>query len=279
MASLPDEIERVALLGWHVFPRMPRHRAACFEGASSAATCDLDQLATWWREYPGCGWCVVFGPSELWGIDLDRPPRHKHDGVANFATLAAQHEPIPPRPTLRSGGGGLAIFFQHHGEAIQGRDGVPAPGCDPRRGRQTQTIPPSRHHATGLPYRWAVAPWEVSAPVAPAWLLEAVRPPPEPPRAAVERPADPTKARHYAIGALRQATRKVAALGKGGRNNVLNGEAYSLARFVKSGDITESELRDCLSAAARANGLAAEDGTRAVLATIDSGLHAGLARL
>ena len=42
------------------------------------------------------------------------------------------------------------------------------------------TVPPSIHVRTRRPYRWAVAPWDVSLPDAPAWLLKAVAPPPPP---------------------------------------------------------------------------------------------------
>jgi hypothetical protein len=269
---IPDDIERVALLGWHVYPQSNYGRAACFEGAHSAASCDLDTIAGWARAYPACNWRVVFGPSRIWGLDLDTPPLHRHDGIANFAALAAEQPTLPARPTLRSGGGGLAIFFSHSGEPIRGKDGVPVLGSDPRRGQQSQTIPPSRHHSTGKPYYWIVPPWQTSPPPAPAWLLEAVRPIPEQiPKPAVKL-ASGDAARNYAVAALYHAVRRVATVAKGGRNNTLNAETYALARFVLSGSLSEAEVRDALFAAAQANGMTGDDGARSALLTIDSGL-------
>jgi Bifunctional DNA primase/polymerase, N-terminal len=270
--SIPDEIERVALLGWHVYPQSNYGRAACFEGAHAAATADLDTISGWSRAYPACNWRVVCGPSRIWGLDLDVPPLHLHDGIANFAKLAAEHSPLPRRPQMRSGGGGLAIFFAHAGEPIRGRAGVPVPGADPRRERQTQTIPPSRHHSTGKPYYWITAPWETSPPSAPDWLLASVRPPAEPPPKPAVQLVSGDAARNYAVGALYQAVRRVGAAGKGTRNDTLNAETYALARFVLTGALGESEVRDALYAAAQASGLTGDDGARSALMTIDSGL-------
>jgi hypothetical protein len=270
--SIPDEIERVALLGWHVYPHSRHGRAGCFEGAHAAASCDLDTIAAWCRDFPACNWRVVFGPSGLIGFDCDVPPIHLHDGIAALADLVSLNSPLPLRPTLRSGGGGLAIIFRDTGVPIVGSGGKPAPGIDPRRGRQSQTIPPSTHHSTRQAYRWLAAPWETPLPPAPDWLLDLVRPPPvaAPAAPAVLRTGD--QARNYAIGALKNAVRRVAVAGSGNRNNALNAECFSVARFVNDGSLTESEVRQALFAAAQANGVVAEDGPRAALLTIDSGL-------
>ena len=172
--DLHQDIERLALLGWRLHPASNRTRAACFAAATTLATSDLDQLARWTREYPRCGWRVVMEGSGIWALDVDVPgARHKHDGVTALQELIAVHGPLPPRPTTRSGGGGLALFFRHKGEPIVGKGGHPALGIDPRRGRQSVTVPPSLHPDTGRPYRWLVAPWELAPPPAPSWLLAA----------------------------------------------------------------------------------------------------------
>ena len=81
--AIPEDIERVALLGWHVYPASSTSRAGCFSGASAAASCDLDVIAGWSERFPRCNWRVVFGSSGLWGIDLDVPPHHP-DGLGAF---------------------------------------------------------------------------------------------------------------------------------------------------------------------------------------------------
>lgn len=271
--TLHPDIERVALLGWALYPQSSRSRAACFEGATDAATADLDQLEAWSEQYPNCNWRVVCGPSLVWCLDLDRPPLHAHDGVGAFTELARKNG-VPPRPTMRSGGGGLAIFFRHTEEMIIGESGHPALGCDPLRGRQSHTIPPSIHPDTKQPYVWAVPPWKVTPPDAPGWLLQAVRPKPEP---VVNKPKPiPTgdKARLYAVGALYHAVRRVACTLDGGRNNTLNKEVFALSRFIHDGVLTEEEIRDALYHAATTAGLLARDS----LATIQSGLQAGRRR-
>ena len=221
---LHPDIERVALLGWHLYPTSMRTKAACLRGATDAATCDLDQIERWSREFRGCNWRVVFGPSGLWGLDCDVPPGHANDGIANLNALVKLHGPLPARPQARSGGGGLALFFRHDGEPIIGEAGHPALGIDPRRGRQSQTIPPSRHHRTGQPYRWLGAPWEINAPLAPAWLLRLVAPPTPPPISDQPRRLRdaPEGRRRYVLAALRNAVQRVASAADGSRNSTLN---------------------------------------------------------
>ena len=152
--DLTPDIERVAILGWRVYPASHISKAACFKGATDAASYDLDVIARWSKEYPRCNWRVVMQGSGIWALDCDVPPGHANDGVANLAALVKVHGHMPQRPTARSGGGGLAVFFQHTREKIVGDSGYPAAGIDPRRGRQSQTIPPSIHVATHKPHRW-----------------------------------------------------------------------------------------------------------------------------
>jgi hypothetical protein len=268
--SLHPNVEGLALLGWRLYPASSRTRAACFGGATDAATCDLDRLEEWDRRYRGCNWRVVFGGSGIWGLDADVPgPDHAADGVKALADLAAVHGPIPPRPMTRSGGGGLCLFFRHAGEPIIGKTGTPAPGLDPRRGRLSVTVPPSIHPRTGQRYRWIVAPWKVNPPAAPAWLLRLVAPPPERPIPA--RPpleAGNELGRRYAMAALRNSIGRVATAQLGARNQTLNRECYGLARFIADGHLTAEEIADSLAIAARQAGLPsreAEDTLRSAL--------------
>src|SRR5437868_4991779 len=114
--KLPTDIERVTLIGWHIYPASMYSKAACFRGATDAASCDLDVIARWAHDYPSCNWRVVAGPSNLFGLDCDTPPLHANDGITALAELAKVHGGLPPRPILRSGGGGLALFFSaRHG--------------------------------------------------------------------------------------------------------------------------------------------------------------------
>src|SRR4051794_12546630 len=129
MTTLHPDIERLALLGWRLYPASRHSRAACIKSPGASASCDLDQLDAWTRQYPGCNWRVVCEGSGVWGLDVDVPsPDPAAEGVAALAAMVERHGPIPPRPMTRSGGGGLALFFRHRGEPIHGATGWPVPG-------------------------------------------------------------------------------------------------------------------------------------------------------
>jgi Bifunctional DNA primase/polymerase, N-terminal len=275
--DLHRDVERLALLGWRLHPASNRTRAACFAVATTLATSDLDQLARWSREFPRCGWRVVMEGSDTWALDVDVPgARHKHDGVAALQELIAVHGPLPPRPTTRSGGGGLALFFRHAGEPIVGKSGHPALGIDPRRGRQSVTVPPSIHPDTRCPYRWLVAPWELAPPPAPAWLLGLMAPPPEP-RLQMQPPRLAYAAgdrRRYALASLRRAADRAAAAPQGQRNDILNTETYCLTRFLAEGPLDATEVATAMAYAGRQAGLPPLE----VKATLASALAASLRR-
>ncbi len=257
-SMLSHDVERLALLGWRLHPSSRFSRAACIKGAAEAATRDLDQLAWWSREFPGCNWRVVMQGSSVWSLDVDAPgPDHAADGITALADLVTAHGPLPPRPMTRSGGGGFALFFRHDGEPIAGQSGTPSPGIDPRRGRLTVTVPPSIHHRTRLPYRWITPPWELPPPPAPAWLLKLVAPPPPPPQPAPppRRLDHPGQRRRYAVAALRHAADRVALAPPGGRNFSLNKETFSLSRFIGEGALDASEVCEVMAWAGRQAGL------------------------
>jgi hypothetical protein len=265
--NIHPDIERVAALGWHVYPASAKSKAACIKNPTWRATTDLDQIAQWSREFPRCNWRVVFGPSRLWGLDCDVPPGHAHDGVANLAALVKVHGELPRRPTARSGGGGLGLFFRHNGERIIGEGGHPAPGIDPRRGGLSQTIPPSIHIRTRAPYRWLIPPWECEPPTAPAWLLRLVEPPPEP----LHRPP-PIDTTDAARKRLYRACGDIAHAGDGTRNQTLNRKAYAMGILIGAGRIGQQEVVEQLFHAAMSAGCDRAE----VTGTIKSGILSGM---
>lgn len=269
MSSLHPDIERVALLGWRVLPARNTSRAMCFKGALDAATSDLEQLERWSHVYPDCRWQIVMQGSGIWCLDVDRAgPDHDGDGFAALADLIAQNAPLPDRPTTISGGGGCALFFRDAGNPVRGKSGWPSPGLDPRIGRLTITIPPSRHLRTKLSYRWKVAPWEVQAPVAPSWLLRAVAPPPEPKRREIVPSTE--KARIVVIEAMHQVERAPS----GSANDTLNRAAYRLGVWCASGTLHASDASEALLTAAQRRAIPPHEAR----ATIKSGLAAGQRR-
>jgi hypothetical protein len=268
--NIPQEIEAVALLGWRVYPASRHSKAACFKGATSAATCDLDVIAGWQAEYGPCNWRVVMAGSGIWSLDVDAPGQdHEADGISALKALVLKHGALPPRPTTRSGGGGYALFFSHTDEKITGATGTPAKGIDPRRGNLTVTLPPSIHVTTRCPYIWApgMAPWEVNPPTAPDWLLNLLKPPPEPEyRHPIANTTDAARRVLYrAAGVIMNA-------GPGQRNEALNRRSYIIGRMIGAGILAEQEAVDALYGAARATGLSHHE----IKATLKSSLSSGM---
>src|SRR4051812_21158162 len=104
MTSLHLDIERLALLGWRLYPASRHSLAACIKEPSASATCDLDRLQAWTNEFPDCNWQMVCEGSGVWGLDVDAPSEnHAGDGVAVLGAMVEQHGPISPRPMTRSG--------------------------------------------------------------------------------------------------------------------------------------------------------------------------------
>lgn len=275
--SLHPDLQRLALrLGWRLHPVSISSRAACIRRATDLATSDVSQLERWSWQYPGCGWRVVMDGSGIWVLDIDVPSaRHKHNGVAAMRELVAAYGPLPPRPSTRSGAGGLALFFAHRGERIVGKSGHPALGIDPLRGRQSITVPPSVHPDTGRRYRWLVAPWELAPPPAPGWLLRLLAPSPLPLAAAPPcYPDVPGGRRRYALAALRRAADRAATAPKGQRNDLLNSETFRLTRFLAEGTLDATEVATAMAYAGREAGLPPPE----VKATLASALAAGTRR-
>lgn len=269
--SLPDEIERVALLGWCVYPMSRHSKAGCFKGASDAATHDLDTLETWAREFPDCNWRVVMGPSRLFALDVDRPGTHEADGFSALRALVAEYGPLPPRPMTRTGGsGGAVLFFRHNLERLRGQSGYPAPGLDPHRGRQAIVIPPSRHPVTQGHYTWrrSCAPWEIDTPPIPGWLSKMMEPPPEPVTPC--GPFVPTAGK--ARNALMRAMTEIENAPSGAGNVTLNRQAFRIGRWCGAGLLSEYEAQDAILYAASRRNIPrneARDTTR-------SGIRAGM---
>jgi len=260
MAIHPD-LERVALLGWRVVPATPTKKGL-WKGYLDDATCNLEIIEQWQKQHSGCCWKVLPQGSGIWALDVDVPSaEHASDGVAVLKSWTAAHGKLPSHPHGRSKNGGHLCVFRHQSEPIRSKSGYPAPGIDPRAGRNAFTISPSPG------YRWAIAPWEVSPPPAPSWLLELIKPPPEPPKPAIKQIATTDTARRV----LFRAVSKLMATGDGSRNDALNRQSYPVARFVAAGLMHEQEAVEALYAAARHIGLPHAE----IIATIQSAFRSG----
>jgi hypothetical protein len=266
---LPSEIERLALLGWRLYPSA-RSRKGMFKNYIDAATADIATLTSWSRQFPRCNWSVIPAGSGVWALDIDVPsPDHQANGVAALRALCAEHGALPRCPHGRSGGGGHLLVFRDAGHSIRAKTGTPTPGLDPRAGRVSFTVAPSVHRRGGA-YRWVVAPWDLEPPIAPQWLLAQLAPPvttPWPTRL-------PVLTEGRARYALMRSERAILDAPPGQRNATLNQQAFIAGGLVGAGVIPEHLAVVTLYNAGRYAGL--DDSE--TKGTIRSGFNAGLRR-
>ena len=131
--SLHPCIERLALLGWRLYPCAPS-RKGMFKGYVQAATSDLPILDRWSRRYPGCNWSVIPEGSGIWALDADIPScDHDADGVAALQELCRKFGELPPRPHGLSGGGGHLLVFRQTGDPIWTKTGYTRSRARPAR--------------------------------------------------------------------------------------------------------------------------------------------------
>jgi Bifunctional DNA primase/polymerase, N-terminal len=177
-------------------PRSPRyqpHQAASCEHELChglyAASSEPGRVAGWWAQWPQAN-VGARVPRSLLVLDVD--PRH--GGHARLAELERQHGPLPPTRISVSGrgDGGRHCWFLHPGGVLSAaRLGA---GLDLKTRTGYVLLPPSRHPATGHPYRWA-DPVVDPAPL-PAWLAGLLTPPAAAaPVVAGRRPRPPTRSR------------------------------------------------------------------------------------
>ncbi len=264
--DLHPDIRRLAEMGWRCVPAT-RTKKGLFPGYIDAATNNLDQLAVWHREHPGCCWKVIPAGSGVWALDVDAPgPDHTANGIAALRDLCDLHGAIPPRPHGRSGSGGHLLVFRDDRRPMMRGSGKPAAGLDTCADRIAFTVSPSRNKRD-QPYRWVVAPWELPPPAAPDWLLTLLAPPPKP--AAPERPVVPTV--DAAIRALMRTFGITAGAPHGQRNETLHRRAVFVGGFVGAGALDRSTAERELIAA----GVAAGQSSSEARSTVRSGLNAG----
>jgi hypothetical protein len=140
----------------------------------------------WWARWPQAN-IGARVPRSLVVLDVD--PRH--GGGARLAQLEGEHGALPPTRVSISGrgDGGRHCWFLHPGGVLSAaRVGA---GLDLKTHNGYVLLPPSRHPATGRPYRWA-EPVVDPAPM-PAWLARLLTPPPATPVSARRRPLPPTR--------------------------------------------------------------------------------------
>jgi Bifunctional DNA primase/polymerase, N-terminal len=175
-----------------------------------AATSDPVRVEHWWARWPQAN-IGARVPTSLLVIDVD--PRH--GGLGRLAELEREHGPLPPTRVSVSGrgdGGHHRWFLHPGGHVTAARLGA---GVDLKTHAGYVVLPPSRHPATGQPYRWAEPTLAPAALPAAWWRLLA--PAPLRPAPATRRPSIPAPGRGgRAAEAFNQATSWTQVLGPHG---------------------------------------------------------------
>jgi hypothetical protein len=156
--------------GWAVFPLAPRTKVP-FKGSHGFkdATTDATMIRAWWMEHPDANIGIATGEvSNLTIIDID--PRN--GGDATLDALIAEHGNLPPTATVRSGSGGLQLYFMHAFTGAKGTNAL-GPGIDIKNDGGYVAAPPSIH-PNGNAYTWEIDADHLAE--LPSWVVTMERP-------------------------------------------------------------------------------------------------------
>ena len=261
--------------GVKIFPA-GQDKRPLLKGWQEAATCNADQINTWWERSAALP-AIACGQNSLVVIDCDR--HGGPDGVAAFRQLVAAHGGLPrDMPVVSTPSGGVHLYFrQSNGEALgNGRGSLP-PGIDVR-GNGGFVIAPGARLPDGRGWTAVAGRSPIpKAPPLPHWLEEILRPPQrEEAREPNNSETSDERGRAYAVAALKGVEAELAAAAAGERNERLYKTAFRLATMAGRGWLMESEIIETLVRAAEANQYLREHGHRATMKTIESGIRDGL---
>jgi len=170
MDKATDFAQIYSARGWHVLPL--RGKIPIVAHGVKAATCDLDQIMTWWTVEPNADIGIATGrQSGLVVLDVD--PRH--GGDESLLELEAIHGKLPPTLEVLTGGGGRHLYFKYPAgvQHVKCSAGQLGPGLDIRADGGYIVAPPSIHPDTGRPYEWEASsdPMKDEPAEMPDWLL------------------------------------------------------------------------------------------------------------
>ncbi len=265
----------LAAFGLAVFPVAEDCRRPLTPHGYKDATKAPGEIEAIWRGRPRANIAVACGStSGVFVLDVDT---HEDgpNGLQTLAGLEADHGPLPQTWRTLTPSGGLHIWFRQPDRRLRNRVGF-APGLDVRTDGGSVAVPPSRK-SSGV-YAWVAQPWAIPLADAPQWLLSLIDPPMDfRPRSAPVSIGSTGRLAAYAAVAINGECSGLACMKpNSGRNSRLFQAAARLGELVAAGIAPVEIVARALEAAAGDCGLVAEDGVRAVAATIHSGLARGM---
>lgn len=247
---LVDAALAAAVRGWHVFPLVPEGKTPIVREWETRATTDRGQILRWWSGHPRGNVGVAVGRSGLAVVDLDgargdAPPERfagARNGMDVLAMLAAEAgEQVPVDTYTVATPRGRHLYFS-------APQGVELRNTAARLGWRVDT----RGHGgyvVGAGSRRAEGVYRVirRVPVVelPAWLAEALAPPP-PVESAPPMRLSRRRATAYVRAIVEGEAHEVAAARTGVRHDTLFKAAWTLGRLVGAGELDEGEARHVL---------------------------------
>jgi hypothetical protein len=276
-----DWAHRLAEAGIAVFPcgadKKPLVKWREYSSSDPAA------IAMWWSQHPNALPAIDLEKSELIVLDGDR-----HGGPDGRAALrdllqAQVDYNASTTPRVLTPGNGAHVYFQNGLELTNARGNLPQ-GIDVRGAGGYVICPyailPDGRHYRAVPHSpdFITAYRANTIPPVPQGIIELL----EQHKKGADEPDKPESAKpgireqSYAQAALEGCIEELAAAASGERNELLNALAFRLGRMVARGWLHREHVEANLIGAMYANGYVAEEGIRAVEATLRSGLDAGM---
>jgi hypothetical protein len=252
-----------------VFPCAPRAKEPAIGRGFHSATTNPETIRRHWRIADRNIGIPTGSISGVWVLDIDG-----EDGEATLRDLQARHGALPTTCESTTGSG-RHLWFRCSGPipSTTARVGI---GIDTRGDGGYVLVPPSIH-PNGRRYAWVRELGDQLA-AAPAWLVQIVR---TKPRSISERALagirrNDRQPDRYGAAALDREIAELAGAAPGTRNAALNRTAFKLFQLVAGGELDRGQVIERLIDACHRNGLVNDDGWRTVMATIRSGMGAGL---
>lgn len=250
----------------------------CINRWRTRASTNPSVLERWWREFPDAVSGIELGRAGLVVVDCDR--HGGPDGVTTFAALGE----MPLHPIIRTAGNGEHHYFRQPDPPIAGKIGF-APGID-LLGVGRFVVAPGSVRPDGA--RWEGEIVGASIPILPDTFRIASSHQNTHRVTSLELPTwrEALANRHktaarwsreetFALFALDNAMRRIAAAPEGRREWTLNGEAFAIGRLIGAGWIELSRAAVAMLIAARSAGFPDCDQVRV---KILRALHDGIAR-
>jgi hypothetical protein len=195
-----------------------------------------------------------------------------HGGSHSLTELVAR-QLVPRTLWVRTGSGGVHLYYRHPGHPVPSRPMPNRAGIDIKADGGYVVLPPSTHHRTRQPYQWGADPTTVEPVEMPHALIAAC----QPSTPAESQAQPPTSLRTAEAGGISRPDRLLDAhldavrnAPEGKRRTTLYGAARGVARMVAAGAVTHADAVAALTAV----GQQAEQTTREIRAAITGGFRA-----